>query len=469
MSRESRLIKNTAIIAIGNICTKCISFFMLPLYTSILTTEEYGSVDLVSTYATLLIIILTLQMEQGVFRYLVESRVNIQKQKRYIFTSLISVASVCLIFVFVMTPVLSIWKYKYTIYLVAWAIIGALNAFFLQLPRGIGNNAIYATGSFISGSSNVVLNVVFVAYMKLGVNGMLLANILALMFSLFYIAIRIKLWKYIGYHEFDRACFKELMSYSFPLIPYTLCWWIINASDRQIINIFLNTSANGVYSIAYKFPSIFSLVTGIFQTAWTESAAENVNDSDSSEYYEKMINRTFKFYSSGTMGIILIIPFVFDILVKNNFKDAYYYIPILMIGALFHSITSIYGSIYFAFKETKKVAWTTALAALINIVVNIAFIKVIGLYAAAISTLLAYVVVFVIRQRDIQKMVKIHIPVSFAIRETIAYVIILFAYYSKNSVYEITVFVMIVPYCIYQNREVVLGMIKKATALIDKR
>ena len=131
MSRESRLIKNTAIIAIGNICTKCISFFMLPLYTSILTTEEYGSVDLVSTYATLLIIILTLQMEQGVFRYLVESRGNIQKQKRYIFTSLIAVVSVCLIFVFVMMPVLSIWKYKYTIYLVAWAIIGALNAFFL--------------------------------------------------------------------------------------------------------------------------------------------------------------------------------------------------------------------------------------------------------------------------------------------------------------------------------------------------
>lgn len=469
MSRESRLIKNTAIIAVGNICTKCISFFMLPLYTSILTTEEYGSVDLVSTYATLLIIILTLQMEQGVFRYLVESRGNVQKQKSYISTSFLSVLVVCLMFVLVVLPLLSFLEYKYTVYLVGWAIIGTLNAFVLQLPRGLGNNAVYATGSFISGSSNVALNVVFVAFMRLGVNGMLLANILALMFSVLYIAIRMKLWNYIGYRELDSACFKELVSYSFPLIPYTLCWWIINASDRQIINTLMNTSANGIYSIAYKFPSMFSLVTGIFQTAWTESAAENVNDSDSSEYYEKMVNRTFKFYSSGTIGIISAIPFVFDILVKNDFKEAYYYIPILMISALFHSITSIYGSIYFAFKETKKVAWTTALAALINILLNVVFIKSIGLYATAISTLLAYVVVFIIRQRDIQKMVKIHIPINFAIQEITAYVIVLAAYYSKNTACEIVAFVMLVPYCIYQNREVVLGMLKKVSALINKR
>ncbi len=144
MSKESKLIKNTAIIAIGNICTKCISFFMLPLYTAILTTLEYGKIDLIQTYSALLIIIMTLQFEQGVFRYLIEVREDKEKQKEYIITTLWSVIIVNIIFVIVANISLTIANYEYRIYLILMVVCGALNGVCIQIPRGLGNNVLYA-------------------------------------------------------------------------------------------------------------------------------------------------------------------------------------------------------------------------------------------------------------------------------------------------------------------------------------
>ena len=71
---SKELFKNTGIIAIGQMSTKLVNFFLLPLYTALLTTEEYGTVDLLITYSTVLTIIVGLQMNLAVFRYLVTNR-----------------------------------------------------------------------------------------------------------------------------------------------------------------------------------------------------------------------------------------------------------------------------------------------------------------------------------------------------------------------------------------------------------
>ena len=69
MSRNTTLLKNTLIILFGKVCTQLISYFLLPVYTTVLSTEEYGTVDLLITYVTLIAPIITLQMEAAVFRF----------------------------------------------------------------------------------------------------------------------------------------------------------------------------------------------------------------------------------------------------------------------------------------------------------------------------------------------------------------------------------------------------------------
>ena len=84
MSKEKELVRNTAIITIGKICTQFLSFFLLPLYTSILTTSEYGTTDLLSTYQQLLLPIVFFQIEQALFRFLVDIRGSEKEQSRLI-------------------------------------------------------------------------------------------------------------------------------------------------------------------------------------------------------------------------------------------------------------------------------------------------------------------------------------------------------------------------------------------------
>ncbi len=469
MSKESKLIKNTAIIAIGNIMTKCISFFMLPLYTSLLSTTQFGTVDLISTYSALLLIIITLQFEQGVFRYLVEVRDNKGLQKKYITTAVVTVFLMAVLFCVSIGVVLTIFNYKYTCYFLVIVFFGSIYTLLLQVPRGLGNNTIYAVSSFISGALHVVLNVFFIAILKMGVEGMLIGTIISQIVASMYIVIAIRLVAFIDYSTFDKEILRELLKYSLPLVPYTLCWWVINASDRTIIQKFMGTSANGLYAVAYKFPSLFSMVSNIFQLAWTESAAENANSMDRDEYYNQIMNKSIRFYSSCNMGIIAILPFVFSFLIKNQFAETYYYIPILMTAALFHSIAGLYGSIYFAFKATKKVAITTFIAAAVNIVINLLFINEIGLYAAASSSLLAYLVIILIRVIDLNSMVNITIKKSYLLSELIVYGGIFYGYYCGGVFLKALVLIVVVIYALWQNWDIVKPLVRMVLKKINTR
>lgn len=461
MTKESKLIKNTAIIAVGNICTKCVGFLMLPLYTTLLTTTEYGVVDIISTYVTLLTVILTLQFEQALFRYLVESRGDEVQQKKNISTTLYIAMGVNTLFALIFVPVLIAVGYQYTWQLIIWSVLACANALLLQIPRGFGDNTKYAIGSFLSGSLNVIFNVLFIVILKLGVNGMLYANIIALGISTIYIICYVKIWKFLSLKWFDKMCLYALSRYALPLIPYTLCWWIIGAADRWCINYFMGDAANGIYSVAHKFPSIFTMVTSIFQTAWAESAAENINAEDRDAYYHKIFDKTLRFYSSGNIGIIACIPLVFGILIKNDFTAAYNYIPILMTSSFLHGINAIYGSIYFAYKKTKEVARTAVASAVIDILINLMFIKKMGLYAASISTFMAYGMAIIIRQIDIQKLVPISINPKYIAVELPVYVLVFIGYYQGTKIQQVGVLLLLVPYCFYQNRNVLTVISRK--------
>lgn len=460
MTKESKLLKNTAIIAIGNICTKCISFFMLPLYTSILSTIQYGTVDLISTYTSLIIIVLTLQFEQGVFRFLIESRNNLKKQKQYISTTIISLLLLNIPIGVLLVIGLNLLKYQYAYYVVFIILIGVCISVLLQIPRGLGDNVTYATGSCISGSLNVILNVIFIAVLNWRVEGMLLATILSQGIAAIYIAMKLKIWEYIKISLFEVENFKKLLKFSAPLIPNTFCWWVVNASDRVIIKAFINVAANGIYSVACKFPTIFNMVTNIFQLSWTESAAENVEDKDSGSYMKKIMQRTIRMYSSANIVIISIMPFLFNVLIGKNFIDAYNYIPLLMTGAFFQGVANLYGSIYTAYKMTKEIAKTTILAAILNIFINVVLVKRIGIYAAAISTVLAYFTITVIRHIDINKKIRMQYNKWYLISESIVYIIVFFAYYSRNIKIQIIALILLIPYCIKQNYGMLKAMVK---------
>ena len=98
MSRNKTLLKNTLIILFGKVCTQLISYLLLPVYTTVLTTEEYGTVDLLITYVTLIAPVITLQMEAAVFRFLIDVRDDADGASRIMTNSMVCIGATIGIF-----------------------------------------------------------------------------------------------------------------------------------------------------------------------------------------------------------------------------------------------------------------------------------------------------------------------------------------------------------------------------------
>lgn len=468
MSKGKDLAKNTAIVSIGKICTQLITFLLLPVYTAVLSNEEYGVVDLLNTLTSLLLPIVTLQIEQGIFRYLIDCRENNEKQIKLITTIIrfmIIQSIVCIVIFLCVSPFIHN-EYKY--FLMANLLMGIFSSLLLQICRGLGDNATYAIGSFITGAFTVVLNVIFIVAFRWGAYGMLGATAISNFICAVYIFLKRKIYKYIKPKQFDKTILKEIIKYSVPLIPNMISWWIVSASDRTIISAVIGIAQNGIYSAANKFSGVFTTLYSVFNLTWTESASININSEDRDEFFSKILDFVIRFFGCLCLGTIAVMPFAFNILINEKFAEAYYQIPILILGSVFNILVSFVGSIYVAKKLTKEIAKTSIISAVINIFVNIALIKSIGLYAASISTVIAYALMFIYRWIDVKKYVKFNVNKILMFALIIMYGVTIFTYYMKNTMISVVVLVIVVIFSIITNlnsvsylKQIVKDKIKK--------
>ena len=142
-----------------------------------------------------------------------------------------------------------------------------------------------------------------------------------------------------------------MVKYSYPLVPNSVGWSIINISDRIIVTFVLGSSENGIYAMANKFPNIMNTFSGFFFTAFKENASKVIKKKDYEDYYNNILNIVHNSFITISLLLITIIPFVFNIFIKKGYIEAYDYIPILVIALYYGNMSGFYGSLFVAFKE----------------------------------------------------------------------------------------------------------------------
>lgn len=451
MNRNKELAANTIIITIGKICTQFVSFLLLPLYTKILATDEYGMFDVLSTYQQIIVYIIVLQIEQALFRYLIEVRTDIEGKKEVISTTFIFAAIQIIVFICLFGLIQIFWNNSLKFYLLMNVIGYVLSGIMLQLTRGLGNNIVYALGSFISAVTTIIVNIILLLGLGLKTDGMLLAVFVGNIVGSIYIAVKCEVYKFIVIRCFSIKLLKKLLKYSIPLVPNAISWWIIGASDRIIVVYLLGATYNGILSIASKFSTVFTAIYNIFNLSWTESAVVHLSDVDRDDFFEKIINITFKIFSSLCLGIIAFMPLIFPWFVNKQYSDSYFQIPLCLLAALCNVIQGLYSVIYIALKKTKQIAKSTVLAALINLSVDIIFIRYIGLYAASISSIISYFTIAVYRYIDVKKYIKISLQKSYLYQYIALFLIVIFVYYSKILCFQIIVCIVVTIFSIVYN------------------
>lgn len=458
MSKENELVKNTAIITFGKLCTQLVSFFLLPLYTAILSTAEYGTVDLVLTYSALCLPFVTLALEQALFRFLIDARADQEKCAKYISTTVFASflltfsAFIVLLLVFCLTG-------NELLLLFGLVLIGSVvSAVSLQISRGLGDNVGYTLGSAISALVQILCNVLFLVVFKLGAAGMMLASFVGSLGCGVVLNARCDLRSYVHVSHFDKNAFRELTRYSLPLVPNQLSWWALNASDKVIVQLFIGVAGNGLIAVANKFSNMYIQFSNIFNISWTESVALHIWDDDAGQYITKTINTVYRLFLSACCGIIVCMPFVFPIMVNTQYKEAYELIPIFLLASLFNVVVSLYGVIYVAYKKTVEIAKTAVYAATLNIVSHLMLVRYVGIYAAAISTALGYGGMAFYRYFHSRKYITIKLEASTLFLSVVMLVISFISYYSRSLGVKIAALAFIVLLCIVINKNILRGM-----------
>ena len=468
MDKKKQLAKNTLIIFLGRVCTQLISYFLLPIFTTYLTKKEYGTVDLIQSYVTLLVPIITLELEMSIFRYLIDSRGKEKDTKKLMSNNFFVLGISLTIFSILFIIVSSFVTIPFRWVVLADIIVCVLSGNFLQVARGFGRTVDFSISCILTGITTIISNIVTICVFKLGAEGMILSMALANGVCSLYLFIRLKLKDYIDFKLVDKKLIKSMNKYSIPLIPNGVSWWIVNISDRSIITFVMGAAANGIYAASNKFPTIISSLTGVFNLSWSESAALHINSEDRDEFFSDITNTVLKLFTAMGVGMIACMPFVFPIFIKSKFAEAYNYIPFLVLGTVFNVALCLYSQVYIAKKLSKQVASTTVIGAIINIALNVLFIKKFGLYAASLSTAISYFVMMVYRHFDLKKYVNIKIEKGLILKTILIFTFAIILYYQENIYIRIFNLIVVCIYAFILNKEFLLSTYKTVLGKIKK-
>ena len=407
MNREKALAKNTFIIAIGTFLPKFSSIITLPIITGGLTKAEMGTYDLISTLVSLFLPVATLQIQSAAFRFLIDVRED-EKETKRIITNIISfilpISLIALTILYLclrnVSPVI-----RWLICLYFFSDILMLST--QQIVRGLSNNKLYSASSVTISFSNMLLIVLTISAGKQGLVGVLASITIATTIGLILLLVKGHILSKIDLSLFSKKTLLEMLSYSWPMIPNSLSNWVLSFSDRAVLTAFMGLEANAIYSVANKIPALFTTVQGTFVFAWQENASLASKDSDADTYYAEMFDSIFGILVGIMALLIAATPILFWLLIRGDYKEAYYQMPILFMGMLFSSMASFIGGIYVAHKKTRSVGITTIFAAACNLIVDLIFVHRIGIFAASISTLVSYVFLTIYRMIDVQKFQKV--------------------------------------------------------------
>lgn len=435
MSKNTDLVKNTLVLGFGKLVAQIATFALLPIYTLVLSPDEFGTVDLIVTYVGLLAPLLIIQLDRAAFRYLIEARGNKEQSTIVISNTLYIVGITLLAILILYAGIASIIHIPYAGLIALGVIAMMTSTLLLQFARGFARNRLYAIASIVLGLTNLLVVVVLVVWLKAGVEGALYALAISHVTATTVLFIALRLHRYISISRsvIDRSMQHRLISFAWPLVPSSLSWWFIRAFDRTLVTIIVGVAANGVYAAANKYAAIFTALYTIFDMSWTESASEHIESKDRDKFFSAVYNTSFRFFTSLAIGLIAITPFVFNVMVGEDFMEAKYYIPILILGGFLSAVVGQYSAIYIAKKLTRQVLVTSISAAIISIVLNLVLISVIGTMGAAVALVCSFLVMAIWRHHDIKKYVTVKFESWLFIKIALAFLVTVSLYYIDNT------------------------------------
>lgn len=457
-SKYQELKINTITIAVANIGSKALAFILAPLYSYYLTMEQYGTMDLITTTAALLVPFICFDIFEATFRYTTDK--NYDEKKVFSSSIIICVPGFILLIIAMLVTYIYDINSKIIIFTFLYSILDSINNILTQYIRGQNKMKAFAATGIISSFAILISNVFFLILLNMKLTGWLISFLISKVVVFLYLIVFVYKDQPFSMKYIDKNYIKCLLRFCIPLMPTATMWWIMNASDRYFITFFVGTSATGIYSVANKIPSILSVFENIFYQSWQTTAINTMNDNDRDYFYSQIFNNYITILCIGMMSILLIGKPMILLLYESSYSTAWICMAPLIIAVMIHALNGNLGSLYFVLKKTKGALYSTVLGALINIILNLFFIPNWGVLGASISTLIGYIATLLYRWIDIKKFVNIKLD-GRKLCVPLVFVLIHWFLYYVPGVLSYGIRIIFILVVLYQNRKFLLGVIRR--------
>ena len=423
MGKYKKLLSNTLILALGTFGSKLLVFFMMPLYTYVLSSDQFSVADLISQTANLLIPLACVGIVDGIFRFTLDGEEDRKKTFSSGLAVLLLSSAVFVAIAVVLNFVGISGEISNYIWLVTFYVVAAnIHSAVAQYIRAKGNTLLFSVGGMIGTLLTVAFNLLFLLVFEMGVVGYVLSVVVAdvvITVILFFVA---KLYRDIDFRLVDKSKISDMLKYSIPMIPTTIFWWITNVSDRYMVSAMVGHDVNGLYSAAYKIPTLLTLICMVFIEAWQFSAVSESDEKERSNFFTSVFAAYQGIMFMATSALILFAKVATVILLDDSYYDSWQYIPVLAIAMAYSGLVTFMGSVYLVKKKSVMSFVTATVGAVINVGLNFILIPRFSAMGAAIATFASYFIVMIIRSVNTKKYVPFNMGLPKLIFNTLAVV-----------------------------------------------
>lgn len=408
--RFGKLFSDTVILAIGTFGSKLLVFLLMPLYTALLSPSQYGTAELITGTANLIMPFACVGITNGIFRFAAEKGTD----REGVFSSgmVLLGAGLCgtVLLGAVALCIGAAWRTEILL-VVLYVLAADLQAVCAQYVRAVDRTRLFAVQGILNTLVTVGFNILFLMAFDLGVTGYVLSTVVGNLLTTAFLVVSARLWRVFRLSHVSRTAMRELFRFSLPMVPTTICWLITDLSDRYLVSWFCGEAVNGVYSAAYKIPTIVNLVSGIFMQAWQFSAVvQSADGEECSRFYSQVFRGFLSVIFIGSGGLILLSPWLCRLLLNSAYHEAWRYMPTLLCSAALESVVSFLASVYMVRKKSMHSFLTAVAGTGLNLLLNLLFIPRTGTFGgalgAAIATLIGYAAVWVLRMADVPRLLR---------------------------------------------------------------
>lgn len=438
MSRTGKLLKNTVLFFVASFASKFLSVILVPIYVSYIATDDLGTTSLMLLFSGLFGIVFSLDVIDASYRFLLDEK---EDKVKVVSNSVFAYLGGLLIFSLFYFSVLHNKLDTSKFWLLLNIVVCNFNLLIQQMSRGLKLNKTFAISgvctSLIQGFTNIIMIVCF------GIGGIsiVIAPVVAAFFSIFYIGINARLWRYFSTRALSFDYIGRLINYGWPLCVGVVLNWIILNSGTYILSWTTgSTSQSGIFALAVKISSIIYMIMSVFNMAWQETSVEEFKSPNYIDYFNKVFNKYIVYIIYCVCFLTVGVSLYFNYGETGEYELSRYLIPVLLLGNSFYSMQNYLQTGFYLIKETRNVSKISFLCGSITLIIGLFVIPFYEIWGLVFTVFTGQLLLLLFTYKYVKKIIKYNFRLTPILYMSIGLLAFnTFAYYINNGIITIIV------------------------------